>query len=107
MQPLTSLPPMRLFPMNQTWCNAQGVLKPETLTALEMQCPKAIPIVDAWAANSPKMLKKLEADGTLIQRALEAQELRMQVEMQAQQENQTHLSGAEMSEIYGGPSLSL
>lgn len=64
-------------------------------------------VVDGWAASNPKALRAMEADGTLLARAKEAQEQAIQAEQRAADEGVTHLSSSEMNEIYGGPSTLL
>lgn len=94
--------------MKDHWCNAIGVLKAATLKLLSAKL--AAPgrsLVDGWAACDPKGVKAMEADGTLLDAALEAQEQASKAEQRALEDNggkMPALSATEIYEIYGGPS---
>ncbi len=94
--------------MSRFWCNAVGVLKATTLRALEARVSqRARSVVDGWAGSNPRQVKAWEADGSLQQRALEAQEQAEQAVAAAQQAGQGNLPESEMYQLYGGPDLKL
>jgi hypothetical protein len=94
--------------MSDRWCNATTVLKPQTLMNLEANLSRqGTNLVDGWAATNPLQVQQWEADGTLLQHAQEAQELGNQAQESANRDGVSHLSSAEVNEIYGGPSNKL
>ena len=94
--------------MSQIWCNAAGVLKAPTLRALEARMGhRFLPIVDGWAGSNPRKVKEWEADGSLLPKALEAQEQAQQAIEKAQQSGQDSLPTHEIYQLYGGPDLKL
>jgi hypothetical protein len=91
--------------MNDRWCNAVGVLKPQTLLALESNLSRAgTSLVDGWAASNPEQVRQWEASGELLPLALQAQEQAQQAQDKALADGQTHLSSWEVNDLYGGPS---
>lgn len=63
--------------------------------------------MDGWAATDPKGLKAMEADGTLLETAMEVQEQATKAEQRALADNggkMPAMSATEIYEIYGGPS---
>lgn len=93
---------------HQTWIYAKGVLKKETLNALESKLNrKGTAIVDGWAASNPDQVKEWEASGELLERAIEAQDQAFEVVSRAREQGMTHLSDHEIYEMYGGPTLKL
>ena len=92
---------------NPTWPNAEGVLKPETLTALEKAVNVATcRIVDGWVAANRKLVKKWEADGKLVEKAKEAQMQELKAQQAAVQMygQNPPLSSWELAEMFGGAS---
>lgn len=89
-------------PMNP-WCNALDVLKKETLQTLQNQLsPRGINWVDALAVTSPDLLRKMEADGTLLAEAKQVQSDRDEVLWRARNvDGMTHLCDREILEMYG------
>lgn len=94
--------------MKDHWCNAIGVLKVATLNLLsERLGAPARNLVDGWAATDPKGLKAMEADGTLLETAMTAQEEATNAEQRAIEAyggKMPPLSATEIYELFGGPS---
>jgi hypothetical protein len=87
------------------WCNALNVLKPATLKTLQMNLTSGgINLVDGWAASNPQQVQEWEKNGELLRRAQEAENEAATAKRQAEADGQTHLSDAEIYELYGGPS---
>ena len=94
--------------MTQVWANAVGVLQPKTLRQLEANLGReGRAVVDGWAGSNPNQVRKWEKEGTLLDKAKEAQDQQFQAEQMARDQGQTHLSGGEIAELYGGPILRL
>jgi hypothetical protein len=93
---------------NQTWINAKGVLKAETLKVLANKLTRqGTALVDGWAASNPKQVKEWEASGELLTLALEAQNKAQDSVAKARADGMTHLADHEIYELYGGPNLRL
>ena len=91
--------------MNDQWSNATGVLKPETLKKLSaVLSSHGHNLVDGWAATNPEGVQEMEREGTLLERAKEAQDQATNAQQRAADAGVTHLSAAEINEVYGGPS---
>ena len=61
--------------MNDPLSNARDGMKPETISRLFGETGRQGQLtVDSWAATDPKRVKAWEADGSLIDRAKEANE---------------------------------
>lgn len=89
------------------WPNAEGVLKPKTLTSLEKAISVATcRIVDGWVAANCKLVKKWELEGRLVEKAKEAQEDELHAQQAAVQMygQNPPLSSWELAEMFGGAS---
>ena len=85
-----------------------GILKKSTIGSLRAGLSqKGVGIVYAWAQSDPKQVREWEADGTLLDRAKEAQNRANEVLEMARQDRMTHLAAHEIYELYGGPNLRL
>lgn len=94
--------------MNDSFCNAVGVLKASTLKLLMQESGRAGQLaVDGWAASNPKQVKAWEKDGSLVQRAQEADGQAEESLRMAAADGVKHLAPHEIYEIYGGPMLKL
>ena len=85
-------------------------MKPETQRQLQALSPQAQTIVDGWVESNPAQVKAWEADGSLLQRAKEAQDQASDALAKAKQDQQPGmpaLAPHEAYEIYGGPNLKL
>ena len=86
----------------------KAILKPETINRLQAALTsQGMNVVWAWAASNPSQVKEWEAQGTLLEKALAAQEKAQESVEQAHEDGQTHLAQHEMYELYGGPNLKL
>lgn len=95
--------------MNDQFPNASGVLKSVTLRQLMAAVGRQGQLaVDGWAATNPKQVKEWEANGTLIEKAKEAQDQANEARAMYERDQRNNpttaaLSAHEINEIYGGP----
>lgn len=83
-------------------------IKPATIRDLEAHlAPGGMSLAHGWAVSNPWQVQAWEADGSLLGRLKEAEEQGRQAEDKARRDGMTHLSGAEVNELYGGPSHKL
>ena len=95
------------------WINAVGVLKTPTLNLLAAQVGgQGCLVMDGWCATDPKQVKAWEKDGTLLQRAKEANDQAAEASRKYEADKAANsgmpaLASFEINEIYGGPSSRL
>ena len=93
--------------MNDDFGDLRGLVSDQTLAKLASVGRQGRRTVNSWGATNPNQVKEWEADGSLLQKAQQADNQALSAREKANRDGYSHLADHEVNELYGGPNPDL